>query len=191
MIEVAKVIPTVNIDDIAYDIYSHLLCPTGEVPTFNHFIGECSTFRDFWNEILEQGYVFTRKELCEIYFKACEYQIEALDENFECSKEDSPLWYAEHIADGGADYSTEAAWCKALVAKEKGMQMIIDEQKKWNEKSFKVSEIAEILKCSEQVVRREIKEGKMKAFRVGRNFRVSAVQLNEYMTDALEMEVKQ
>jgi len=69
--------------------------------------------------------------------------------------------------------------------------MIIDEQKKWNEKSFKVSEIAEILKCSEQVVRREIKEGKMKAFRVGRSFRVSAVQLNEYMTDALEMEVKQ
>lgn len=61
----------------------------------------------------------------------------------------------------------------------------------WKEKSFKISEIAEILKCSEQVIRREIKEGRMKAFRVGRNFRVSAVQLNEYMTDALEMEVKQ
>jgi excisionase family DNA binding protein len=61
----------------------------------------------------------------------------------------------------------------------------------WKQKSFKVSEIAEILKCSEQVVRREIKAGNMKAFRVGKSFRVSAVQLNEYMADTLEMEVKQ
>ena len=59
----------------------------------------------------------------------------------------------------------------------------------WNDKSFKVSEIAEILKCSEQVVRREIKEGTLKAFRVGRNFRVSALQLNEYMTNnAMEVQ---
>tara|TARA_R100001594_G_C4003232_1_gene255273 strand:- start:123 stop:317 length:195 start_codon:yes stop_codon:yes gene_type:complete len=61
----------------------------------------------------------------------------------------------------------------------------------WKEKSFKVSEIAEILKCSEQVVRREIKAGNMKAFKVGKSFRVSAVQLNEYMSDKIEMKVKQ
>ena len=60
----------------------------------------------------------------------------------------------------------------------------------WKEKSFKISEIAEILKCSEQVVRREIKEGTLKAFRVGRNYRVSANQLDEYMTDNAEKEVQ-
>ena len=61
----------------------------------------------------------------------------------------------------------------------------------WKQKSFKVSEIAEILKCSQQVVRREIKLGNMKAFKVGKSFRVSAVQLNEYMSDKIEMKVKQ
>jgi len=57
----------------------------------------------------------------------------------------------------------------------------------WKNESFKVSEIAEILKCSEQVVRREIKEGRIKAFKVGKSFRVSATQLNEYMSDQIEM----
>ena len=46
---------------------------------------------------------------------------------------------------------------------------------------YTLSEVAEKLKVTWQTVRREIKRGNLKACKVGKVFRVSDVQLSEYL----------
>ncbi len=51
------------------------------------------------------------------------------------------------------------------------------------EQLLTVKQLAEALQINEQTVQRFIREGKLKAFRVGREYRIKKSKLNEYLTE--------
>ena len=60
------------------------------------------------------------------------------------------------------------------------------------EKLYTTDEIAEILRCHPQTIRRKIRQGKIQAIFGGKSFLISESSLREYMDDmSLTMEPKQ
>lgn len=57
-------------------------------------------------------------------------------------------------------------------------------------KLYTIKEISEMFRVSEQSVRRWIKQGKLKAVRIG-NIRISEEELNSFIKPAVESEKKQ
>ncbi len=58
-----------------------------------------------------------------------------------------------------------------------------EEDKYANETLYTIKEVAEYMKSSERSVRNMINKGKIKAYRIGKQFRISSVDLDEYMSN--------
>ncbi len=53
-----------------------------------------------------------------------------------------------------------------------------------SKQTFTIEEAAELLSCHAETVRREIRNGRLKAAKVGRDYRISRLQLSEYWRGA-------